>query len=78
MSTLTKGVISVVSADDMDAETLYKHLNARHLHDLGMNAEMYFSEEYSESLIGSHRAFHARVHALALSGHHDHVHEDQP
>lgn len=67
---------TVQSCDDMDDDTVYKHLNARHLEDLGMNAPMQYSEEFSETLVLTMRNYHERVHAIATPTQHDHHHLD--
>lgn len=65
---------TVPGAEDMDDETMYKHLNARHKRDLNITTDMDYSPLFSESLVGAHRAFHRRMHDLATPGQYNHQH----
>lgn len=69
-------ITEVVGADDMDDEVMFKHINARHTQDIGLS-DIHYSELYSNSLIETHRAFHRRVHELALDGQYDHYHSGE-
>lgn len=63
----------VVPADEMDDETFCKHMNYRHLQDLGLNR----IEHHERTLPGYYatlRAYHERLHALALRGTYNHEH----
>lgn len=64
----------VPGCGEMDDEIMYKHLNARHKRDLGISTEMTYSPLYAEGLVGAHRAFHRRVHEVAVPQQHDHEH----
>jgi len=67
-------VVLVPAADDMDDETMCKHINARHSEDhLTTVAYMPLA---LPSYMGSVRAFHARLHALATPGQYDHEHDE--
>ena len=69
-------VVEVVGAEDMDDEVLFKHINARHSDDIGLE-DIQYSPLYSDSLIETHRAYHRRVHQLAMDGHYDHYHSGE-
>jgi hypothetical protein len=64
----------VVGAEDMDDETVYRHINARHKAEFGIDADMHYSDTTSESLIMTHRAFHRRVHEIGVPGQFNHEH----
>lgn len=68
-------VVVVPAIEDMDDETVYKHINARHKKDLGLSADMHYSPTLSQTLILTHRAFHRRIHELVPF--HNHDHEEQ-
>jgi hypothetical protein len=67
--------VIVPAVEDMTDEVMYKHLNARHKKDLGLNADMHYSPTLSTTLINTHRAFHRRIHELIPF--HNHQHEEQ-
>jgi len=64
----------VVAAEGMDDETFCAHLNKRHLNDLGLSG-IEHHEPTAPSYYASLRAFHDRVHDIAVPGQHDHAHE---
>ena len=68
--------VEVVLAEEMTDETFSKHLNARHLKDLGISGPVLHREFTLPSYYESLRAFHDRVHKISLAGHHDHTHEE--
>jgi hypothetical protein len=65
---------TVPGVEDMDDETMYKHVNARHKTDLGLTEDMHYSDTLSASLIDTQRAFHRRCHDIAVPGQYDHEH----
>lgn len=70
-------VVEVPGAESMSNETLFKHINARHLVDIGLRETMHYSDALSEGLIDTHRAFHRRCHLMATPGQYDHEHDGE-
>lgn len=70
------GVVAAVpGAADMDDDTFWKHINARHLQDFGKEAKPFgTSPLWNETIILSYRAFHKRVHELEVPGTYNHEH----
>jgi hypothetical protein len=58
----------------MDDETMFMHLNARHLKDIGLRQKIDYSKVFMPGLVAAHRAFHRRLHALARPGQYQHEH----
>jgi hypothetical protein len=69
--------VVVPGAIGMDDETFFKHLNARHLADLGFSSPIDLSPLYSNSLISTHRSYHRRLHEIAVPGQHNHEHNQE-
>jgi hypothetical protein len=68
-------MVSVPGARDMEDETFWKHINARHLGDFGEDTKPFgVSRLWSPTIALAYRAFHERVHRLMLVGTHDHEH----
>ena len=65
--------VVVPDADDMDDETLLKHIELRHRDEA--KVETYISRRSVSAWIGMYRAFHGTIHRLATPGQYDHVHE---
>jgi hypothetical protein len=63
----------VQSADEMDDGTLLNHLEVRHAHDTGV--PRFQRENVIREWIGPYRAFHERVHSIAVYPY-DHIHEE--
>lgn len=59
---------------EMDDETVYKHLSARHKSDLGIKSDMHYSPQATPALAATHRAFHRRIHEMATPGQYSHEH----
>lgn len=67
--------VLVPAADSMDDATFCAHLNRRHLGDLGLHRIQHRAETMP-GYYGTLRAYHARLHAMALRGTYDHEHDD--
>jgi len=69
-------MVTVPACEDMDDETFFKHMNARHnSKPNGVDLVLPFRQNYSPSLVAAWRAFHRRVHMLAAPGQiEDHCH----
>lgn len=68
-------IVEVPDAEDMDDETFLKHIENRHAREC--HVEGYISRHAIDAWIGSYRAFHDRLHSLAVPGQYDHVHESE-
>ncbi len=69
-------IIEVVSADEMDNETLCRHLEARHAEaiDIEKNGSLLRHPDKADAWVLPYRAFHDRLHDIALPGALDHEH----
>jgi hypothetical protein len=65
--------VEVPLAEQMDNETFIKHLEYRHAQDCGFEQAI-VSRDGMVAWIGAYRAFHDRLHTLAIPGQYDHVH----
>lgn len=75
----TPDQISVPAADDMDDETFLKHLELRHAEEVKFETSGVgrTARRAMSSWLPTYRAFHARLHQIAMPGQYDHVHEDE-
>lgn len=69
---MMREIVRVPAAEDMDDETFLKHLELRHKQDT--KVEGYLHRHQVPEWIGLYRAFHNRVHEIAVPGQHDHKH----
>lgn len=67
------GMTLVPDADDMDDETLLKHLDKRHP-ETGVEKSLSKSVHAREAWVPAYRAWHARQHRI--QEYEDHEHED--
>ncbi len=65
-------LVEVPVSEEMDNETFLLHLEHRHRAEAKI--EDYTKTHGVESWIGVYRAFHDRLHRIAIPGQHDHVH----
>lgn len=65
--------VVVPMAEEMDDETFIRHIEARHAKEC--KVEGYIHRHAVDAWIGVYRAFHERLHRIAVPGQHDHVHE---
>lgn len=76
---MTAQVIALVpAAEDMDDETIVRHINARHCEDVG-GAKLSLDGPLrlgTVATLSAYRAFHSRLHALSTPGQYDHEHDD--
>lgn len=72
---VSRRVVEVPEAEDMDDETFIKHLELRHAQDTGV--EGYMTRHNIPIWVGMYRTFHERVHRLATPGQYDHTHEEE-
>jgi hypothetical protein len=73
---MTGEIEMVVSPDDMDDNTFAAHMNYRHGGSLGGLPKLAFSAGCAPGLVAAWRAFHRRLHMLALPGQIAHDHDD--
>jgi hypothetical protein len=66
--------VSVPPAGDMDDETFLKHIEHRHADEC--HVEGFIARHAVSQWIGSYRAFHQRLHEIAMPGQYDHEHEE--
>jgi hypothetical protein len=66
-------VVEVPDAEDMDDETFIKHIEHRHAEEC--KVEGFIARHAIDAWIGPYRAFHDRLHSIAVPGQHDHEHE---
>lgn len=67
--------VQVPTTDEMDDETFLKHLEYRHAAECKFeNGEV--ARRAVDAWIGAYRAFHDRLHRIAIPGQYDHYHED--
>ena len=69
-------VIEVPHSDDMDDETLIKHIEHRHAQDYRVEGTS-VSRNAMEAWIAVWRAYHDRLHKIATPGQYDHEHEEE-
>lgn len=67
-------VVEVPDAGEMDDETFIKHLELRHADECRI--ENYLSRNAIGAWIGAYRAFHDRLHLIAVPGQYNHTHEE--
>lgn len=70
----TKEPVVVPDAGDMDDETFIMHLEKRHARDCGFENSP-ISRRAMEAWLPVYRAFHERLHRLAVPGQYDHEHD---
>jgi hypothetical protein len=68
-----KEKVIVPLEEQMDDETFMLHLENRHAKECQI--ENYLSRHSVPAWLGLYRAFHERLHRIAVPGQHDHVHE---
>ena len=68
-------VVRVPMAKDMEDEHFIRHIEKRHAAECKVE-NGYIARQAVEAWIGSYRAFHERLHAIALPGQYDHIHEE--
>lgn len=68
-------VVDVPHAEDMDDETFIKHIEARHAAEC--KVEGYIAREAVPAWINTYRAFHERLHSIAVPGQYNHIHEEE-
>lgn len=66
--------VEVPLADDMDDETFLKHIEHRHADEC--KVEEFLHRHAVEAWVTSYRAYHERLHKIAVPGQHDHTHEE--
>lgn len=66
-------IITVPSIDDMDNETFLKHMDARHAADV-IDGPLSAHPDRADEWVAPYRAFHERLHELALPGQYGHEH----
>lgn len=68
-------VTRVPASEDMDNLTFLKHMDARHSHEV-LNGPLATarSEPSNDGWVGPYRAFHDRLHDIAVPGQYEHEH----
>lgn len=72
---MSSEVTIVPDPDDMDDDTMIKHLEHRHAKECKI--EGYVARHNVDVWIDMYRVFHDRLHRLAAPGQYDHVHESE-
>lgn len=67
--------IQVPCSASMDDETFLKHLEYRHAEECKFE-DTPVARRAVDAWIGAYRAFHDRLHKIAVPGQYDHYHED--
>lgn len=69
-------VVEVPAAEDMSDKTFCQHMNLRHAIEIGSPGLALKGPLRAGTLatLAAYRAFHARLHALAVPGQYDHEH----
>lgn len=65
-------VVEVVDADEMDDTTFIKHMEKRHQGDTGIESHHLHA---MDAWVPAYRAFHDRLHRIAMPGQYDHTHD---
>lgn len=66
-------IVEVPDADDMDDDIFIKHLEARHASECKIETTIKIRKG---AWVSTYRAFHDRLHRLAVFGQYDHEHEE--
>ena len=66
-------MVTVPSADDMDNETFLRHMDARHAADV-KDGPLSVHPDSVDAWVDPYRAFHDRLHDIAVPGQYDHEH----
>lgn len=66
-------MLSIPNTDEMDNETFLKHMDARHADEVKCHPLSNHPDRH-DNWVGPYRAFHERLHDLALPGRYDHEH----
>lgn len=66
--------VQVPPSSDMDDETFLKHLEYRHADQCKFETSE-VARRAVEQWIGAYRAYHDRLHKIAVPGQYDHYHE---
>lgn len=69
-------VIRVPHADEMIDETFLLHIEARHAKECKVEKGTSISRHALDAWIGAYRAYHQRLHDIAVPGQYNHVHEE--
>jgi hypothetical protein len=69
-----KKTVIVPLAEDMPDEDFIKHIEHRHASEC--KVEGYIARQAVDAWIGTYRAFHERLHKLAVPGQYDHTHDE--
>jgi hypothetical protein len=67
-----ENLVVVQDADEMDDLTFIKHMEHRHEADTGIESHHLHA---MDAWVPAYRAFHERLHKIALPGQYDHIHE---
>lgn len=67
-----RGQVEVPMTEELDDDTFLRHLELRHSAECGVEESL--PRLAVEAWVGTYRAFHERLHRIAVPGQHDHVH----
>lgn len=68
-------IVRVPLAEDMEDEHFIRHIEKRHAAECKVeNGEI--ARQAIDAWIGSYRAYHERLHKIAVPGQYNHVHEE--